>query len=147
MFSIVNSTYAPSSILISELPKSSFSAMSVSPPSAQHAHAYLDDETLFCDWTLSATHCRDEHITWNILVASSILHIFITVYSIWLMVQRNGSMNRTIVTSLFVRIGTRIQPRPVRDLSSKDYEYQVTASLTMLVTDCWYNRQTWYCLA
>ncbi|KAF9950740.1 hypothetical protein BGZ72_007659 [Mortierella alpina] len=82
-------------------------------PTTPATSSYLDNEWLFCDWTLTATHCKEQNITQLILIFSTVMHIFAAIYTIWLIIQRNGGVNRRIFTCLFTKVVNRIQPRPI----------------------------------
>ncbi|KAG0310028.1 hypothetical protein BGZ99_000713 [Dissophora globulifera] len=68
---------------------------------------------LLCDWTRSVADCRDVDFIRNLLIVSSVLHIAVGFYGIWLMVYRNRGFNRKIVTQLFSSVGTGIRPKPM----------------------------------
>ncbi|KAF9980424.1 hypothetical protein BGZ75_008472 [Mortierella antarctica] len=70
---------------------------------------------------LSATNCREAQITQFILALSSVLHLLVALYTVWLIIQRNGGGgNKKIFTDLFTCAGIRIQPKPVRVLISSN---------------------------
>ncbi|KAG9323625.1 hypothetical protein KVV02_000568 [Mortierella alpina] len=96
--------------------------MATAPPSAPTpstmpptyiTDSYLNDEQRYCDWTLTATHCKEQNVTQGILIFSTAVHIFAAIYTIWLIIQRNGGVNKKIFTCLFTKVANRIQPRPI----------------------------------
>jgi len=48
------------------------------------------------------------------LVVSSVLHLIVALYGLWLLTLRNKGFNRKVVTDLFSVVGTGVRPKPVR---------------------------------
>ncbi len=114
MAHVLIDAYTPTSTTASGSKETSSPSTSASLPHMKAKYAYLDDESLLCDWQLIATSCREEHITRMILIVSSVQHFLIAVYAICLIIERNGGVDRKIFTGLFTKVGNRVQPRPVR---------------------------------
>ncbi|KAG9323624.1 hypothetical protein KVV02_000567, partial [Mortierella alpina] len=56
---------------------------------------------------------KEAQITQFILALSSVLHLLVALYTVWLIIQRNGGGgNKAIFTDLFTCAGVRIQPKP-----------------------------------
>lgn len=75
------------------------------------------DPSLLCDWTRTATDCRDAEFTKYMLIASSAAHLLVAMYGLWLLAYRNRGFNKKIVTELFTYVGTGLRPKPVRYFS------------------------------
>lgn len=71
------------------------------------------DPSLLCDWTRTATDCRDAEFTKYMLIASSVAHLLVALYGLWLLAYRNRGFNKKIVTELFTYVGTGLRPKPV----------------------------------
>ncbi|GJJ74634.1 hypothetical protein EMPS_06992 [Entomortierella parvispora] len=68
---------------------------------------------LLCDWTRTASNCRDADFVKWMLVASSIAHFLVGLYGVWLLAYRNRGFNKKIVTELFIKVGTGLRPKPM----------------------------------
>ncbi|KAG0282991.1 hypothetical protein BGZ96_012645 [Linnemannia gamsii] len=68
---------------------------------------------LLCDWTRTASDCRDADFTKYMLIASSAAHLFVALFGLWLLAYRNRGFNRKIVTELFTYVGTGLRPKPM----------------------------------
>lgn len=71
------------------------------------------DPSLLCDWTRTATDCRDAEFTKYMLIASSVAHLLVALYGLWLLAYRNRGFNKKIVTELFTYVGTGLRPKPM----------------------------------
>ncbi|KAF9580866.1 hypothetical protein BGW38_002324, partial [Lunasporangiospora selenospora] len=69
--------------------------------------------TVLCDWTRNASYCRDADFIQWILIVSSILHVVVGFYGIWLLSYRNRGFNLKIITELFSSVGAGIRPKPM----------------------------------
>ncbi|KAK3810214.1 MAG: hypothetical protein J3Q66DRAFT_404973 [Benniella sp.] len=79
------------------------------PPSSNHPYWGPDD---LCDWTRTATNCRDAEFTKIMLVVSSVLHLIVALYGFWLLSFRNKGFSK-IFTDLFSVVGTGVRPKPM----------------------------------
>ncbi|KAF9178701.1 hypothetical protein BGZ50_007535 [Haplosporangium sp. Z 11] len=70
-------------------------------------------EHLLCDWSRSATYCRDADFVKTMLIVSSACHFIVALYGLWLLAYRNRGFNRKIVTELFNVVGTGVRPKPM----------------------------------
>ncbi|KAF9120094.1 hypothetical protein BGW39_011679 [Mortierella sp. 14UC] len=68
---------------------------------------------LLCDWTRTASNCRDADFVKYMLIASSIAHFVVALYGLWLLSYRNRGFNRRVVTELFTYVGTGLRPKPM----------------------------------
>ncbi|KAG0243756.1 hypothetical protein BGX31_010225 [Mortierella sp. GBA43] len=66
-----------------------------------------------CDWTRTATNCRDSDFTKAMLVVSSAVHLIVALYGVWLLSYRNRGFNKGMVTELFSKIGSGVRPKPM----------------------------------
>ncbi|KAG9066767.1 hypothetical protein KI688_012678 [Linnemannia hyalina] len=71
------------------------------------------DPSLLCDWTRTATACRDAEFVKYMLITSSVAHLLVTLFGLWLLAYRNRGFNRKIVTELFNYVGTGLRPKPM----------------------------------
>ncbi|KAG0366566.1 hypothetical protein BGX24_003639, partial [Mortierella sp. AD032] len=68
---------------------------------------------LLCDWTRTASNCRDAEFVKYMLIASSIAHLVVALYGLWLLSYRNRGFNKRVVTELFTYVGTGLRPKPM----------------------------------
>ncbi|KAF8936854.1 hypothetical protein BGZ47_009295 [Haplosporangium gracile] len=71
------------------------------------------DPRMLCDWTRTATDCRDADFTKYMLIASSAAHLLVALYGLWLLAYRNRGFNKKIITELFTYVGTGLRPKPM----------------------------------
>ncbi|KAG0210648.1 hypothetical protein BGX28_009074 [Mortierella sp. GBA30] len=89
-----------------------------SPPSApsqipEHIKGPIDPSSLLCDWTRTASDCRDADFVRKLLITSSVIHGVVGLYGVWLAYYRNRGFSRKIVTELFISVGSGIRPKPM----------------------------------
>ncbi|KAG0271402.1 hypothetical protein BGZ95_000797 [Linnemannia exigua] len=68
---------------------------------------------LLCDWTRTASNCRDADFVKYMLIVSSIAHLVVALYGLWLLSYRNRGFNKRVVTELFTYVGTGLRPKPM----------------------------------
>ncbi|KAF8925396.1 hypothetical protein BGZ58_000838 [Dissophora ornata] len=68
---------------------------------------------MLCDWTRTTDNCRDSDFTKYMLLVSSAAHLLVVLYGVWLLAYRNRGLNSKIITELFTKVGTGLQPRPM----------------------------------
>ncbi|KAG9321348.1 hypothetical protein KVV02_001126 [Mortierella alpina] len=66
-----------------------------------------------CDWNRSLNSCKDAQFIMYLLVVSTVLHFIAGVFGIWLVSYRNGGFNTKMITGLFTRVVSGIQPKPL----------------------------------
>ncbi|KAF9355324.1 hypothetical protein BGX34_010543 [Mortierella sp. NVP85] len=82
----------------------------IPPPPSKHFYWNPND---LCDWTRTATNCRDAEFTKIMLVVSSAVHLIVALFGLWLLSFRNKGFNKKVVTDLFSVVGTGVRPKPM----------------------------------
>ena len=71
------------------------------------------DDDLLCDFTRTRSHCRDAATTISILVMAAVLNVVASLSALCVLAYRKRGFRLTIITGLFTKVGTGIQPKPL----------------------------------
>ncbi|KAF9991167.1 hypothetical protein BGZ75_004652 [Mortierella antarctica] len=84
----------------------------LSTAAARNNDAHLGSQ-LLCDWTRRVYDCKDsEFIKWTV-VSSTLLHLVVLGFGLWLLWYRNEGFKRSIITNAYSSFQNITEPQPL----------------------------------